>query len=107
MPVLPQPIAIYFSLPADAAVDDLARAFANNAVARDERQEHRGIEAIRGWRIDMMERTPFTTCPLAVEEREDAIIVPTEVTGSFPGSPLVLEHRFTLRDGLILSLEIA
>ncbi|MCB8839300.1 nuclear transport factor 2 family protein [Aurantimonas sp. VKM B-3413] len=107
MPSLPDPIDIYFSLPTSAPVTDLARAFADQAIVRDEKRVHQGLDAIRDWRIDTIARTPFTARPLSVDEREGTTIVPTEVTGSFPGSPLVLDHRFTLQAGRIVSLEIA
>ena len=107
MPSLPDPIEIYFSLPTDSAISDLARAFGEQAIVRDEKRVYQGLAAIRDWRIDTMARTPFTARPILVEEREGATIVSAEVTGSFPGSPLVLDHRFTLQAGRIVSLEIA
>lgn len=107
MPSLPGAIAIYFALPADAPAADLALAFAERATVRDEGKTCQGIAAIRDWRIDTMARTPFTVRPRSVEAREGAVIVPAEVTGPFPGSPLVLDHRFTLRDDRIVALEIA
>ena len=103
---LQEPIALYFTLASDASVVDLARVFAEDATVRDEEKEHRGLDAIRRWRVDTMERTPFEARPLSLEERDGAAIVPAEVTGAFPGSPVVLDHRFTLRDDRILTLEI-
>lgn len=107
MPLLPEPIATFFALPSDADAARLGHVFTDDAVVRDESHEHRGIPAIRAWRIDAMARTPFTARPLSVEQRGDDTIVPTEVTGAFPGSPVVLSHRFTLRDDRIAALEIA
>lgn len=54
-----------------------------------------------------MARTPFRARPTRMEERGDAVVVTTEVSGSFPGSPVMLDHRFSLRDGRITSMEIA
>ncbi|ALN75048.1 hypothetical protein [Aureimonas sp. AU20] len=107
MPLLPEPIALYFSLPTDATVADLARVFAGDAKVRDETRAYGGLDAIRAWRIDTMARTPFTARPLSVETKDGIVIVPAEVTGAFPGSPLVLDHRFTLNSDRIAALEIA
>ncbi|KQT48873.1 hypothetical protein ASG43_08505 [Aureimonas sp. Leaf454] len=104
---LPDAIALYFTLPADADIADLARAFDEDAAVQDEKRAHRGLRSIRDWRIDTMARTPFTAQPLSVEDRGDRIVVPATVTGAFPGSPVVLDHCFTLRGGRIAALEIA
>jgi len=103
---LPELVATYFALPSAADPTSLEAVFADDAVVRDERQEHRGVAAIRAWRADTMARTPFTARPLSAEEKQGVLAVPAEVTGSFPGSPLVLVHRFTVRDGRVARLEI-
>lgn len=103
---MPEPLAIYFDLAPDATVAELSAVFTDDAVVHDEARHHRGIPAIRDWRVETMERTPFTARPLSVEQLDDVLVVPTEVTGSFPGSPLTLTHRFVLRDGRIATLEI-
>jgi hypothetical protein len=103
---LPDLITTYFGLAPDADTAALAVVFADNAVVLDEEKEHRGIGAIRAWRVGTMARTPFTARPLSVVEEHGVLAVPTEVTGSFPGSPLTLVHRFTLRDGRVAALEI-
>jgi hypothetical protein len=54
-----------------------------------------------------MARTPFTARPVSLEAQDGTILVSTEVTGAFPGSPLILGHRFTLQDERITALEIA
>lgn len=106
MPHLPTPVATYFGLSPDADRAALVTVFVEDAVVHDEAREYRGILAIRDWRIDTMARTPFTARPLSLQEGEKTVIAPTEVTGDFPGSPLTLNHRFTLRDGRITALEI-
>ncbi|ORE90338.1 nuclear transport factor 2 family protein [Aurantimonas sp. 22II-16-19i] len=103
---MPESLAAYFDLAPDATVAELSAAFTDDAVVSDEARRHRGILAIRDWRAETMERTPFTARPLSVEQLDDVLVVPAEVTGSFPGSPLTLTHRFVLRDGRIATLEI-
>lgn len=103
---MPESLAIYFALAPSATVAELSAAFTDDAVVRDEARRHRGILAIHDWRVETMKRTPFTARPLAVEQHDGEFVVPAEVTGSFPGSPLTLTHRFALRDGRIAALEI-
>ena len=102
----PEALALYFDLAADATMAELSTVFTEDAVVRDEAKHHRGLVAIRDWRVETMARTPFTTRPLSVEPGDGSFSVPAEVTGSFPGSPVKLTHRFTLRDGRIAALEI-
>ena len=104
---LPAPLAAYFTLAADAETAGIATVFVADAIVRDEGREHRGLAAIRNWRVDTMARTPFTARPLSVTEQDGTLVVPTEVSGTFPGSPLTLVHRFTLRDDRVAALEIA
>ncbi|NDV86833.1 nuclear transport factor 2 family protein [Aurantimonas aggregata] len=106
MTILPKPIEAYFASAPDADFDALAAIFTEDAVVHDEGKQHEGIAAIRAWRLDTMQRTPFTSRPLSVETRNDEMIVPAEVTGAFPGSPVTLDHAFTLRDGRIALLAI-
>jgi hypothetical protein len=102
----PDALALYFNLAADATVAELGAVFTDDAVVRDEARHHRGLLAIRDWRTETMARTPFTARPLSVETQDGVLTVPAKVTGTFPGSPLTLTHRFTLRDGRISALEI-
>ena len=104
---LPELIADYFCLPADASANELGRVLAEDAIVRDEHRAHQGLEAIRAWRIDTMARTPFELRPLGVEHRDGAVVVTAEVSGASPGSPVRLDHRFELNQGRISALEIA
>ncbi|GGD34274.1 nuclear transport factor 2 family protein [Aureimonas glaciei] len=102
----PEALALYFDLAADATMAELSTVFTDDAVVCDEARHHRGLLAIRDWRVETMARTPFTARPLSVERQGGVLEVPARVTGSFPGSPVTLTHRFTLRDGRIAALEI-
>lgn len=102
----PEPLDLYFTLAADATLAELSTVFTEDAVVHDEARHHRGLMAIREWRVETMARTPFTARPLSVEPQDGVLMVPARVTGSFPGSPVTLTHRFTLRDGRIAGLEI-
>lgn len=106
MPIsLPKPIADYFA--ADAA-DGAAvvRCFAADAVVVDEKQTHRGREAIARWKAEASSKYDYVAEPAAVDMQGDRITVTAHLTGNFPGSPLDLRYAFTLVGSEIARLEI-
>lgn len=103
---LPPVIAAYFETPHDADVGQLTRLFAADARVHDEHNDYRGLDAVRAWRVDTHTKTPFTVRPVSVQERGGKHVVAAEVSGAFPGSPVMLDHSFTLADGRIAALEI-
>ncbi len=103
---LPPAIAGYFAAQAKDDPQALAECFVPEAVVHDEKREHRGTAAIAAWHIEVMRQTRFTARPLSFEARDGHCIVSVEVSGSFTGSPVTLEHDFTLRDERIAALEI-
>ncbi|OCC25425.1 hypothetical protein MB02_01890 [Croceicoccus estronivorus] len=106
MPDLPPAIAAYYAADHSASPEALGAFFAADAHVHDERHDHVGLDAISTWRRDTYARTPYTARPLEMFERDGAIVVRAEVSGSFPNSPIILDHTFTLIDGLIASLDI-
>lgn len=106
MPTLPPPIDAYFAAQASDDAEAVVACFDADAVVRDEAADYRGTTAIRAWQIDTKKRTPFTARPLSSVERGDHCTVKAEVSGAFPGSPVTLDHDFTLRDERIIALEI-
>jgi ketosteroid isomerase-like protein len=80
---LPEPIRRYFDGSNAHDPDACAACFADDAIVRDERQEHRGVGAVREWMRDAITRY-----------------------GNFPGSPIVLRHSFVVAGGKIARLEI-
>ncbi|WP_294641383.1 nuclear transport factor 2 family protein [uncultured Aureimonas sp.] len=107
MLTLPQTIGDYFALPTNASLAALSRVLDEDIVVRDEHRTYEGLTAVRDWRIDTMARTPSRARPTCVEEHGDTVVVTAEVSGNFPGSPVMLDHRFSLRDARITALEIA
>lgn len=106
MPILPPAIAAYFAAQQSDDIAAFEACFAPDAVVHDERRDHRGIAAITAWHIETSTRTPFTARPLSLSESGGKFVVAAEVSGAFPGSPVVLDHLFTLADGRIVALEI-
>jgi len=103
MPDLPPIVAAFFSA---TQTDAVVACFTRDATVRDEHRQHRGIGEIEAWHRDTMARTPFTARPVSSQARDGRLVVSAEVSGAFPGSPVMLDHSFVLRDGLIADLEI-
>lgn len=103
---LAEPIAAYFALPKQAGIGDLKAVFADDAHIIDEAEGHTGFPAIADWWREVNEKTPFETVPHKVTERDGLTIVTAEVSGAFPGSPVMLDHHFRLLGGRVVELEI-
>ncbi len=104
---LPAPIAGFFLAQNSGNAAGLLDLFTEDAAVSDESYTYRG-EAIRTW----MEAAIANFRPLHGEVVEVASIddqteVTARVSGTFPGSPIQLRYRFTLRDDRIAALGIA
>ncbi len=106
MMTLPPAIAAYFKSAHDLPPEQLAAIFAEDAQVHDEKQDYHGLDTIRQWRIAAYAATQFAARPLALREEGAEFLVTAEVSGTFPGSPIMLAHRFVLKDGRITDLEI-
>lgn len=105
---LPPPFATFFAADAAADIEGFLGCFARDAVVTDERQTHRGHEAIRAWKTRAAAQYDYVAEPFAfTEESGGRSVVTARLTGNFPGSPVDLHYRFVLADGLIAALEIA
>lgn len=98
---LPPPIQAYFRAANDGDVDRIVAAFTDDAVVRDEGEEHVGLDAIRAW----ASRTTLAYRPVAeitsFEEAPGELRVLATVSGTFPGSPAALRYTLRLRDDRI------
>jgi hypothetical protein len=101
----PSAIAAYFA--ADTAdAQAVADCFADDAVVIDEHREHRGLVAIRRWRLEAGVKYHYSSMPIAVSNFGIETMVTARVSGDFPGSPVELRYRFALDGDRIVSLEI-
>jgi hypothetical protein len=105
-PHLPAAVAGYFRHETSDA-HAVARCFTEDALVVDEHQEHRGRAAIAAWNAAALAKVSFSTQLLSSEVAGPETIVRARVSGGFPGSPIELRFRFTLKDDLIARLEIA
>ena len=103
---LPPAVELYVKAENSGDVDSLSECFTSSATVRDEGHVYRGLSAIREWKADTKRRYKHIVTPLALSDRGDHTVLKARLDGSFPGSPVTLEFRFTLEDGKIASLEI-
>jgi hypothetical protein len=102
---LPPPIDLYFTSENTHDPSAIDRCFAVGAVVCDEGKIITGVSAIKAWRIETGEKYHHTVEPLSVSTRDGKVVVTGKVSGSFPGSPINLEHIFEIEGGRIVSLE--
>ncbi|RLP86739.1 MULTISPECIES: nuclear transport factor 2 family protein [unclassified Micromonospora] len=104
---LPDVIDRYFRAVDDGDLEAFVACFADTATVADEERVHEGRAAIRAWRQRTMEAYSYSAEPVTVTPQAgDSYLVLARVSGDFPGSPIELRYRFTLRDELIGALAI-
>jgi SnoaL-like domain len=103
---LPAPVREYFNSRNTFNAESALAQFGDNAFVEDENMERRGRDAIREW----IEETQTKYHPRfevqAAERVGDSLVVTTLVTGTFPGSPLRIDHAFVLSEEKINRLVI-
>ncbi len=81
-----------------------ANCFTETAVVFDEGKTHNGRREIENWIEKANKEYQATMKPLEYSEKEE--ILKAEVSGNFPGSPIVLSYHLEIADELIHSLKI-
>lgn len=90
---LPAPLGQYFGTEDHAAV---AALFDANATVIDEGQTHHGHAEISGWLAGVEARYQPRYRVEAAQVHGTEAHITVEVSGAFPGSPIVLTQAFTL-----------
>lgn len=83
-----------------------ANCFSETPVVFDEGHTHKGKIEIEKWIAKANEKYKSVMKPMAYEEKGSGAILSSEISGTFPGSPVVLKYHFELAGGLISSLKI-
>jgi hypothetical protein len=78
--------------------------FSETAVVFDEGRTYNGKIEIQQWIKNANEEYQANMKPLDYSEKEE--LLRAEVSGNFPGSPIILSYHLKLNDGLIQSLKI-
>lgn len=81
-----------------------ANCFSETAIVFDEGKTHNGKTEIQQWIEKANSAYQAVMRPLEYSAIEE--VLKAEVSGSFPGSPIVLSYYFKLQNGLIESLKI-
>lgn len=87
-------------------VKSILSCFSDNALVHDEGAELHGNKAIEGWIVKTIEKYKFHFKPLGIKASGSDSVVTVEVSGTFEGSPVTLDYRFTIRNDKIFSLTI-
>lgn len=103
---LPRPVREYFESRNAFDVSSALATFEDNAVVEDEHSEYRGRDSIRTWIEETQSKYQARFEVRAVERGRDSLVVATLVSGSFPGSPLPIDHAFVVSSGKISRLVI-
>ena len=103
---IPEIIEIYFRASNANDVETLVSCFSTDAIVIDENETHRGTAAIKGWSVNVRKKYEFKAEVLRAIEKPDAVVVTAKLSGTFPGSPVDLDFKFTLKGKPISSLEI-
>ena len=106
MPDLLPPIAVFFAASNRHDADALAACFSPDGRVHDEQQDHRGRAAIRDWAEGTYVKYDVTLTPVEARGEGNETIVRTGVAGTFPGSPIELDFRFTVAGERIDELAI-
>ena len=83
-----------------------AALFTEDGRVHDERNDHRGRDAIRAWAEATSRQYQMTQTPRAAREEDGATVVTAEIAGTFPGSPIELDFRFVVEGEQIAELKI-
>ena len=79
--------------------------FSETAVVFDEGKTHTGKMEIQQWIKKANEEYQTVMKPLEYSVTKE--ILKAEISGNFPGSPIVLSYHFELNNGFIQSLKIS
>ena len=103
---LTPPISTYFETRNAHDAAATAALFTEDGRVHDERNDHRGLEAIQAWAEETSRQYQMTQTPLSAREEDGATVVTAEVAGTFPGSPIELSFRFAVEGERVRELRI-
>ena len=102
---LPASIASFFRV-SNGGTEPLSSCFAADAVVHDESHAYQGYASIQSWLEQARKKYLYKAEPVSYEQSGETILVVVTYTGTFPGSPVELTHKFRLHEDRIVFLEI-
>ena len=103
---LPDLLTRFFAAENGSDAESLGACFADHAVVQDEGRTIEGVAAIEQWMRDAKKKYQHTVEPIEVVQRGGRTVVRARVSGTFPNSPVNLDHVFEIEGNKIASLEI-
>jgi hypothetical protein len=103
---VPKTVAAYLAAEAAKDAQAISQCFTEDGVVRDEGLDYRGRDAIQQWKAAAAAKYHYVLAPLGVRAEGNKVTVRARLIGDFPGSPVELDHVFTLSNNEIASLEI-
>ncbi|MFK3738708.1 nuclear transport factor 2 family protein [Massilia sp. TN1-12] len=103
---LPSQIAAYVEASNQQDPAGVARCFVADAIVDDDGTVKRGHAEILAWAQQSTERYRATMDPVSLMDVEGLCVLRASVRGNFPGSPTMLDFRFTLQPDGIGALEV-
>jgi len=80
--------------------------FSDTAVVFDEGHTHKGRVEIQHWNEKSNQEYQTVLKPVSYEEGKNDAVLKGEISGTFPGSPAILNFHFVFQEELIKSLKI-
>ena len=80
--------------------------FSETAVVFDEGKTHTGKKAIEEWIDKSNKEYKSVMKPLSLTQEGKTSVLAAECSGTFPGSPIILNFHFEIANGLIESLKV-
>jgi ketosteroid isomerase-like protein len=106
---LQSPLADFFKATNARDTEALFALFAPNATVDDEGFQYKGLDSIRGWIAETVERFRFSIDVVDVSQASHAgeqASITGIVTGDFTGSPVQVRYDFTLDQQKIVQLKL-
>lgn len=103
---LQSPLADFISATNARDTEALFALFAPNATVDDEGFQYRGLDSIRGWIAETVERFSFNIKVLDASQAAEKASIVGVVTGDFTGSPAQVRYDFKLDQQKIVELKL-
>jgi len=103
---MPQPIVAYLAPEEAKNAQALSHCFAEDGTVHDEGKDYHGRAAIQRWKEAADAKYRYVLQPISAQTQCERTTVLARLTGDFPGSPVDLNHIFTISHDEIVSLEI-
>ena len=83
-----------------------ANLFSETGVVRDEGKTHSGRKEVEQWIAEANEKYKSILEPVEYTQKGNKGVLTANVSGTFPGSPVVLKFNFEINDGIIQTLNV-